>query len=95
MSTIKILVRNNSTEESEILSDTEFMSTALDQMSSTAISLKDCNEADILLNGMADIIELMQEVLMKHNIAPTYALQKAYELREQNGSFQDKKAVIK
>lgn len=92
----KVLVRGgNAPDNAEVLSDSQFISTALDQMASTAISLKDSNESEVLLRGMADIMELMQEVLMKNNIAPTFALEKALELREQEGSFQDKKAVTK
>lgn len=92
----KVLVRGgNAPDNAEVLSDSQFISTALEQMASTAISLKDSTEAEVLLRGMADIMELMQEVLMKNNIAPTIALEKALELREQEGSFQDKKAVTK
>lgn len=92
----KVLVRGgNAPDNAEVLSDSQFISTALEQMASTAISLKDSTESEVLLRGMADIMELMQEVLMKNNIVPTFALEKALELREQEGSFQDKKAVTK
>lgn len=89
----KKLVRNSSTEEVEILDDSEFISTALEQISTQALALKDIKESEDLLGGMAEILELMQEVLMKNNIKPIDAVQYAANLRAEHGSFNEKKAV--
>lgn len=91
---MKVLVRNN-TESSEILQDSEFIDVALEQISTVSLSLKDATESEQILNGMADMLELMQDVLMKHNINPTFAIQHAASLREELGSFKDKKVINK
>lgn len=91
---MKTLVRNN-TESTEILSDSEFISTALEQISTEALNLKDVNATDELLDGFSDMLELMQEVLLKNNINPVKAFEHAMSRRKEEGTFQDKKAVNK
>ena len=93
---MKNLVRGNEAPESaEVLSDSEFITVALDQISTTAQSIKNTTQSEEVLNGFADILELMQEVLMKHKMSPIVALQHVSAIRQERGSFSEKKAVTK
>ena len=90
---MKVLVRNNSTESTEILDNSEFISVALDQIGSIAQNLKSVDESEKLLDGLADILELAQEILSKNNINPINVIHHASNLRNEFGSFTDKKAI--
>lgn len=92
---MKQLIRNNTNEESEILDDAEFLSTALEQISTTALNLKEVDATDKLLDGFSDILELLNEVLLKNNINPKNAFIHAENLRQEKGTFHDKKAINK
>lgn len=91
----KLVRGNEAPDTSVVLSDSEFISVALDQIGSTAQSIKDASENEEVLNGFADILELMQEVLMKHKMSPLVALQHVSAIRQERGSFSEKKAVTK
>lgn len=91
----KVLVRNNSTDEVQVLDDSEFIDVALTQMSEAALSVKGCTQSEELLNGLAVVLELMQEVLAKNNINPINVVTHATNLRNEFGSFSDKKATTK
>lgn len=93
MSSTKTLVRNNSVQDTEVLDDSEFITVALEQISTQALALKDTTQSEDLLVGMANILELMQEVLTKNNIKPIDAVQYAANLRAEFGSFCDKKFI--
>lgn len=93
MSSIKTLVRNNSEQEADVLEDSEFITVALVQISTQALALKDTTQSEDLLVGMANILELMQEVLVKNNITPIDVVQYAANLRAEHGSFSDKKYI--
>lgn len=94
---MKKLVRNNveNADNVEILNDTEFLSTALEQISTTALNLKEVDATDKLLDGFSDILELLSEVLLKNNINPKNAFIHAENLRQEKGTFHDKKAINK
>lgn len=92
---MKTLVRSSVDTNVEVLNDTEFLSTALDQISSTAQQLKEADATDKLLDGFSDILELLSEVLIKNNINPKNAFIHAENLRQEKGTFQDKKAINK
>lgn len=89
---MKVLVRNK-VEVSETLSDSEFINSAFDQISAVALELKNVDEAERVLNGFAIILELMQEVLIKQNIPPITAVQHAQTMREEYGTFSEKKFI--
>lgn len=92
----KQLVRgNNVPQDSETLSTSEFMNVALEQISSTALSVKGSTEAEPVLNAMSDILELMCEYLKAKNIQPDSLFEHAAELRNTQGAFDKKVAVPK
>lgn len=89
---MKVLVRNN-TEVNDVLDDSEFINVALDQISAVALELKGVDEAERVLNGFSIVLELMQEVLIKKNINPINAVQHAEAMRQEHGTFSDKKFI--
>ncbi len=92
----KQLVRGNEVPaNSETLSTSEFMDVALEQIASTALSVKDSDEAEPVLNAMSDILELMNQYLVAKNIQPDYLFEHAVELRNTKGTFEKKVAVPK
>ena len=92
----KILVRGNDIpQNSETLSTSEFMNVALEQISSTALAVKDSDEAEPVLNAMSDILELMFHYLKAKNIDPDFLFTHAVELRNTKGTFDQKVAVLK
>jgi hypothetical protein len=94
--TTKQLVRGNEIpSNSEVLSTSEFMDVALEQIASTALAVKGSDEAEPVLIAMSDILELMNEFLRAKNIAPEYVFEYASELRNTKGAFDKKVAVLK
>lgn len=92
----KVLVRvNNIESESEVLSTSEFMDLALEQIASTALSVKDSDESEPVLTAMSDILELMCGYLMCKNISPDFLFEYATQLRNTQGTFEKKVAVKK
>lgn len=92
----KILVRGSEVpQNSEELSTSEFMNVALEQISSTALSVQNSDESEPVLNAMSDILELMCEFLKAKNIAPDFLFEHAEELRKTQGAFNTKVAVLK
>jgi predicted house-cleaning noncanonical NTP pyrophosphatase (MazG superfamily) len=92
----KSLIRDNVIpENSEALSTSEFMSVALEQIASSALSVKDADEAEPVLDAMSDILELMCEYLKAKNIHPESLFEHAEEVRNIKGTFQKKVAVSK
>lgn len=89
---MKVLVRNK-VEVSETLSDSEFINSAFNQISAVALELKSVDEAERVLNGFSIVLELMQEVLIKKNINPINAVQHAEAMRQEHGTFSDKKFI--
>lgn len=82
-------------QNAEILSSSEFMKLSLDQIASTALSVKDANETEPVLNAMSDILDLMCTYLITKNIDPTALFEHAVEVRKTQGSFEKKAAVTK
>lgn len=80
---------------SESLNTSEFINVALEQISSTALSVKGSDEAEPVLNAMSDILELMCEFLVAKNIQPDFLFDHASELRNTKGTFDKKVAVPK
>lgn len=92
----KQLVRGNEVPaNSETLSTSEFMDVALEQIASTALSVKGSDEAEPVLDAMSDILELMREFLVAKNIQPDFLFEHASELRNTKGTFDKKVAVPK
>jgi hypothetical protein len=92
----KTLVRGNDVpNNSESISTSEFMSVALEQISSTALSIKDADEAEPVLDAMADILDLVCQFLVAKNIDSDYLFEHAIELRNTKGAFNTKVAVLK
>ncbi|AMM43670.1 hypothetical protein FDG95_gp105 [Pectobacterium phage vB_PcaM_CBB] len=92
----KILIRGNDVpQNSEEISTSEFMNVALEQISSTALSVQGSDEAEPVLTAMSDILELMCEYLKAKNIAPDSLFEHAEELRNTQGAFNKKVAVPK
>ncbi|SOK58899.1 hypothetical protein [Yersinia phage fHe-Yen9-03] len=80
---------------SEVLSTSEFITVALDQISSTALAVKGSDEAEPVLTAMSDILELMCSLLKAKNIAPEFLFEHAEVLRNTEGTFEPKVAVTK
>ncbi|QOI71581.1 hypothetical protein pEaSNUABM47_00097 [Erwinia phage pEa_SNUABM_47] len=92
----KKLIRGGEVPQSaEVLSTSEFMDVALEQISSTALSVKGSNEAEPVLTAMSDILDLMCSFLKAKNIEPTALFEHAEVLRETEGTFEKKVAVTK
>ncbi len=92
----KVLVRGNDVPaESEVLSTSEFVQVGLEQIASTAIEIKSAQEADAVLTGMSDILDIMCSVLIAKNIDPEFLMEHASELRNLKGTFEKKVAVLK
>lgn len=92
----KQLIRGNDVpQDSEEISTSEFMNVALEQISSTALSVKGSTEAEPVLNAMSDILELMCEFLRAKNIAPDSLFEHVEEIRKTQGAFNKKVAVPK
>ena len=92
----KKLVRgNNVPQNAESLRTSEVMSVALDQISSTAQSVKGSDTSEPILNAMSDILDLMCTYLIASNIDPATLFEHAVEIRKTQGSFDKKVAVPK
>jgi predicted HAD superfamily Cof-like phosphohydrolase len=92
----KQLVRGNEIPaNSESISTSEFMNVALEQIASTALSVKGSTEAEPVLDAMSDILELMLGYLVAKNIQPDFLFEHAVELRNTKGTFETKVAVPK
>lgn len=92
----KTLIRGNDVPaDSETLSTSEFLEVALEQISNTAQSIKGSVDAEPILEGMSDILELMCEYLKAKNIQPEYLFEYVNEIRNTKGTFAQKVAVLK
>lgn len=90
----KTLVRGFSApHNAEILSTSEFETTAFDQISNISLNLSFSESTDEILEGMSDILELMKTILESKNIQTLHLFSTAENLRKEYGSFSDKKAV--
>lgn len=90
----KLLVRGlTAPDEAEVVSTSEFETLAFDQISHIALDLSFSKDAEEVLEGMSDMLELMKAVLESKNIAPLNLFTTAERLRTEEGTFADKKAV--
>lgn len=90
----KLLVRGvNAPSTAEVVSTSEFETLAFDQISDISQNLVWSKDAEEILEGMSDMLELMKAILDAKNIAPLNLFTTAERLRTEEGTFADKKAV--
>lgn len=90
----KLLVRGvTAPADAETVSTSEFETLAFDQISDISLSLSSSKDAEEILEGMSDMLELMKAILDAKNIASLNLFTTAERLRKEEGTFSDKKAV--
>lgn len=90
----KHLVRGlTAPSDAEVLSTAEFETLAFDQISEISTNLSFSKDAEEILEGMSDMLELMKAILEAKNIAALNLFTTAEKLRQEEGTFSDKKAV--
>lgn len=91
----KLLVRGvTAPSNAEVVSTSEFETLAFDQISQISLDLSFSKDAEEILEGMSDMLELMKAILEAKNIAALNLFTTAEKLRQEEGTFSDKKAVI-
>lgn len=93
-----VLFRNEEAPaDAVVLSDSEFIQAALERISIEADYLRTegISDASEVLDSFAVMLELMQEVVMKNKMSPLVAMEHISTVRQEKGSFSDKKAVTK
>lgn len=90
----KTLVRGlTAPADAEVVSTSEFETLAFDQISDISQNLVWSKDAEEILEGMSDMLELMKAILEAKNIAGLNLFTTAERLRQEEGTFSDKKAV--
>lgn len=90
----KTLVRGlTAPADAEVVSTSEFETLAFDQIAEISTNLSWSKDAEEILEGMSDMLELMKAILEAKNIAGLNLFTTAERLRQEEGTFSDKKAV--
>ena len=90
----KLLVRGlTAPTDAEVVSTSEFETLAFDQISDISQNLVWSKDAEEILEGMSDMLELMKAILEAKNIAALNLFTTAEKLRQEEGTFADKKSV--
>ena len=90
----KLLVRGvTAPADAETVSTSEFETLAFDQISDISQNLAWSKDAEEILEGMSDMLELMKAILEAKNIAALNLFTTAERLRTEEGTFSGKKAV--
>lgn len=91
-----ILVRGlTAPENAEVLTDSDFIDACYSTMKDRIDVLQNQTETAHILDSLSDILELCNSVLQKENISAANLFAHAADRRQVEGTFMDKKAIVK